>query len=56
MNFVKNLKPITICDIGASPINKTEFIEDLFNNSNSQIIGFEPNVEEFKKLKETFVV
>ena len=53
MNFVKNLKPITICDIGASPINKTEFIEDLFNNSNSQIIGFEPNVEEFKKLKET---
>ena len=29
MNFVKNLKPITICDIGASPINKTEFIEDL---------------------------
>tara|TARA_B100001996_G_C18542415_1_gene547442 strand:- start:3 stop:833 length:831 start_codon:yes stop_codon:yes gene_type:complete len=53
MNFIKNIEPITICDIGASPINKTEFIEDLFNNSNSQIIGFEPNVEEFKKLKET---
>ena len=53
MNFIKNLEPITICDIGASPINKTEFIENLFNNTNSNIIGFEPNAEEFKKLSDT---
>ena len=30
MNFIKNLEPITICDIGASPVDKTEFIENLF--------------------------
>ena len=53
MNFIKNLEPITICDIGASPVDKTEFIENLFNNTNSKIIGFEPNIEEFKKLIET---
>ena len=39
MDFIKNLEPIVICDIGASPINKTEFIDKLFTNSNSKIIG-----------------
>ena len=53
MDFIKNLEPIVICDIGASPINKTEFIDKLFNNSNSKIIGFEPNIDQFNKLKET---
>ena len=53
MDFIKNLEPIVICDIGASPINKTEFIDKLFNNSNSKIIGFEPNIDQFNKLKKT---
>lgn len=48
---IKNSTPISICDIGASPIDKTEFIDDLYNNSNSRIIGFEPNLEEFNKLE-----
>lgn len=48
---IKNSTPISICDIGASPIDKTEFIDDLYNNSNSKIIGFEPNLEEFNKLE-----
>ena len=53
MDFIRNLEPIIICDIGASPIDKTEFIEKLFNNSNSKIIGFEPNIDQFNKLKKT---
>jgi FkbM family methyltransferase len=51
INFIKNNNPICICDIGASPIDKTDFIDDLYNNSNSKIIGFEPNIEEFNKLE-----
>ena len=51
INFIKNENPIFICDIGASPIDKTDFIDDLYNNSNSKIIGFEPNIEEFNKLE-----
>ncbi len=53
MNFLKNKKPITICDIGASPIDKTNFIDDLFNNTFCKIIGFEPNKSEFEKLNNT---
>ena len=51
INFIKNNSPIIICDIGASPIDKTEYIDELFNNTNSKIIGFEPNEEEFNKLE-----
>ena len=51
INFIKNNTPITICDIGASSIDKTEFIDELFNNTNSKLIGFEPNEEEFNKLE-----
>ena len=51
INFIKNDTPITICDIGASSIDKTEFIDELFNNTNSELIGFEPNEEEFNKLE-----
>ena len=51
INFIKNDTPITICDIGASAIDKTEYIDDLFNNTNSKLIGFEPNEEEFNKLE-----
>ena len=51
INFIKNDTPITICDIGASSIDKTEFIDELFNNTNSKLIGFEPNEEAFNKLE-----
>jgi len=51
IDFINNKSPIYICDIGASPIDKTDFIDDLYNNSNSKIIGFEPNIEEFNKLE-----
>ena len=51
INFIKSKTPINICDIGASPIDKTDFIQTLFDNCNSNIIGFEPNIDEFKKLE-----
>ena len=50
MKFIKNYSTISICDIGASPCEPTEFVENLFNNTNSKIVGFEPNTDEFKKL------
>ena len=49
MDFIKNLEPIIICDIGASPFTETGFIDNLFNNTNSKIVGFEPNNLEFQK-------
>lgn len=51
IDFIKSKTPINICDIGASPIDKTDFIQTLFDNCNSNIIGFEPNIDEFKKLE-----
>lgn len=42
-----------ICDIGAATSDKTDFIDNLFNNTDSKLIGFEPNPDEFKKLKNT---
>ena len=45
IDFIKNETPIVICDIGASHIDKTNFIDDLFNNTHSKLIGFEPNVD-----------
>ena len=51
MEFIKNYSSINICDIGASPVDRTEFIETLLNNTNSKIIGFEPNIDEFNKLE-----
>ena len=51
MEFIKTETPIQICDIGASPIDKTDFIE-LLINSNSKLIGFEPNSVEFEKLNQ----
>ena len=51
IDFIRNTSPIYICDIGASPIDKTDFIDDLYNNSNCKIIGFEPNTEEYNKLE-----
>ena len=37
--FLKNKNPIIICDIGASPIDKTDFIENLMYNTFSKLIG-----------------
>jgi len=51
MKFINNNSEIVVCDIGASPIDKTDFIQTLFDNCNSKIIGFEPNIDEFKKLE-----
>ena len=50
-DFIKNNTPLIICDIGASPVDKTDFIDELFNNTNSKIIGFEPNNQEYNRLK-----
>ena len=50
MNFLKNKNPIIVCDIGASPVDKTAFIEKIINNTFSKLIGFEPNKKEFEKL------
>ena len=51
IKFIENKTPIKICDIGASPKDKTKFIEELFNSTNSTLIGFEPNNDEFEKLE-----
>ena len=51
LDFINNNSPLIICDIGASPIDKTKFIDELFNETFSQIIGFEPNKKEYDKLK-----
>ena len=51
--LIKTERPIVICDIGASPIDATPFIDDLINNTNSILYGFEPNEEEFKKLNQS---
>ena len=53
LDFFTNKTPLVICDIGASPIDKTEFIDDLFNNTNSKLLGFEPNKDEFEKIDKT---
>ena len=49
-NLIKNETPLVICDIGASPVDSTTFIDKLFNNVNCFLYGFEPNEEEFQKL------
>jgi len=53
LNFIKNKTPIIICDIGASPIDKTDFIENLYENTFSKLIGFEPNPDAYEQLDKT---
>ena len=53
MKFIKNDSKIIVCDIGASPCDPTEHLEELLNNTESFLYGFEPNEEEFNKLKIT---
>lgn len=50
MDFIKDYSKINICDIGSSPCDQTLFLDDLLNKTKSQIIGFEPNKDEFNKL------
>ena len=53
MKFIKNDSKIYICDIGASPCDPTNHIENLLVNTDSFLYGFEPNEEEFNKLEIT---
>ena len=53
MNFLKNESKIYICDIGASPCDPTEHLEDLLKNTDSFLFGFEPSEKEFDKLKQS---
>jgi len=53
LEIINPKEPIVICDIGASPVDPTPFIDDLINNTNSVLYGFEPNEDEFKKLTQT---
>jgi len=58
LNFIKTETPITICDIGAksgvgNDVDNTFFIDNLINNTNCNLYGFEPNKKEFDKLIST---
>ena len=53
LGIINTKEPIGVCDIGASPCDATPFIDDLINNTNSILYGFEPNEDEFKKLNQT---
>ena len=53
LEIINPKEPIVVCDIGASPVDPTPFIDDLINNTNSVLYGFEPNEDEFKKLTQT---
>ena len=50
LGIINTKEPIVICDIGASPIEPTPFIDDLMSSTNSILYGFEPNIDEYKKL------
>jgi len=42
MKLIQTTTPIQVCDIGASPVEKTEFVEILLDKINSNISAFEP--------------
>ena len=52
-NLINNETPLVICDIGASSVDPTPFIDELIKNVDCFLYGFEPNEEEFKKLNST---
>jgi len=52
-NLINNQTPLVICDIGASSVDPTPFIDELLKNVDCFLYGFEPNEEEFKKLNST---
>ena len=53
MKFIKNNSEIVVCDIGASPCDPTNHLEELLENTKSILYGFEPNEAEFNKLVPT---
>lgn len=54
LEFLTTKTPIVICDIGAAEIDDHQnFIINLLNNTNTFIYGFEPNEDEYLKLKQT---
>lgn len=54
LEIIDQKEPIVICDIGASNLDgNQDFINNLFNYTNSIIYGFEPNNEEYSKLQQT---
>ena len=52
-NLINNETPLVICDIGASSVDPTPFIDELIKNVDCFLYGFEPNEEEFMKLNST---
>ena len=52
-NLINNETPLVICDIGASSVDPTAFIDELIKNVDCFLYGFEPNEEEFMKLNST---
>ena len=52
-NIINNETPLVICDIGASSVDPTAFIDELIKNVDCFLYGFEPNEEEFIKLNST---
>jgi FkbM family methyltransferase len=52
-NLINNETPLVICDIGASSVDPTVFIDELIKNVDCFLYGFEPNEEEFIKLNST---
>jgi len=53
LEIINPKEPIVVCDIGASDIDPSPSIEDLINNTNAILYGFEPNEDEFNKLKQS---
>ena len=51
--LITNETPLVICDIGASSVDPTAFIDELIKNVDCFLYGFEPNEEEFIKLNST---
>tara|TARA_B100001063_G_C16671818_1_gene506789 strand:- start:43 stop:885 length:843 start_codon:yes stop_codon:yes gene_type:complete len=52
-DLINNETPLVICDIGASSVDPTAFIDELIKNVDCFLYGFEPNEEEFIKLNST---
>ena len=52
-SLIHNETPLVICDIGASSVDPTAFIDELIKNVDCFLYGFEPNEEEFNKLVQT---
>ena len=50
MEFIKNNTQINICDIGTSPCDPADHLEELLKNTNAFLVGFDLNIEEYRKI------